>query len=719
MAEVVVCPEQFVFGLDIGTRSIVGTIGYMDNKGFHVVAMEVKEHDTRAMIDGQVHDIAVVGEEIKFVKEQLEKRIGRKLSSVCIAAAGRVLRTINVNVSMDVDEELRITAEDIYNLDLKGIDTAHRKANEQEQNVNFYCVGYTPVKYFMNDYEMKNLEGHKASRIGVELLATFLPEDVVDGLYSAVEAAGLEVANLTLEPIAAMNVAIPEQYRLLNIALVDVGAGTSDICITKDGSIIGYGMIPSAGDEISEIIAKNYLVDFKQAEKIKLAACGKKNISFKDVMGMKMTISPEEIINLTSPIADSITKDIADKIYELNGEKTVKAVFVVGGGGKIPGFTQSLAKHLDLPEARVALRGKEVLTDVEFLMTNVKKDPLYVTPIGICINYYNQKNNFIHVTVNGERVKLYDNNNLTIIDALMQIGYPNEQLFPRRGPAVNYTLNGAARMIRGVAGEPAVVRKNGKDTNINATIEKNDYIDITPSTIGQPQTMKLQELAEYKEDFKIEVNGMSINCPKFAYVNGELQPGAYTINEGDSIVMENYYTVRQLFEFLDFSLEGVTVEVNNSTAGFDDKVYENFKVNYRILETTKPVIPEPEPVEVVSEEINPIPVYDSYDSIPEPEEEYVRPTPKAVNQAKPASQAPVEEPAPAPKLQNSRIVVLINGKSVILSGKPNYTFVDIFDFYSFDLSKPQGTELVTTINGVKAEFMGPIYDGSIIELYWK
>lgn len=719
MAEVVVCPEQFVFGLDIGTRSIVGTIGYMDNKGFHVVAMEVKEHDTRAMIDGQVHDIAVVGEEIKFVKEQLEKRIGRKLSSVCIAAAGRVLRTINVNVSMDVDEELRITAEDIYNLDLKGIDTAHRKANEQEQNVNFYCVGYTPVKYFMNDYEMKNLEGHKASRIGVELLATFLPEDVVDGLYSAVEAAGLEVANLTLEPIAAMNVAIPEQYRLLNIALVDVGAGTSDICITKDGSIIGYGMIPSAGDEISEIIAKNYLVDFKQAEKIKLAACGKKNISFKDVMGMKMTISPEEIINLTSPIADSITKDIADKIYELNGEKTVKAVFVVGGGGKIPGFTQSLAKHLDLPEARVALRGKEVLTDVEFLMTNVKKDPLYVTPIGICINYYNQKNDFIHVTVNGERVKLYDNNNLTIIDALMQIGYPNEQLFPRRGPAVNYTLNGAARMIRGVAGEPAVVRKNGKDTNINATIEKNDYIDITPSTIGQPQTMKLQELAEYKEDFKIEVNGMSINCPKFAYVNGELQPGAYTINEGDSIVMENYYTVRQLFEFMDFSLEGVTVEVNNSTAGFDDKVYENFKVNYRIPETTKPVIPDPEPVEVVSEEINPIPVYDSYDSIPEPEEEYVRPTPKAVNQAKPASQAPVEEPSPAPKLQNSRIVVLINGKSVILSGKPNYTFVDIFDFYSFDLSKPQGTELVTTINGVKAEFMGPIYDGSIIELYWK
>lgn len=83
-----------------------------------------------------------------------------------------------------------------------------------------------------------------------------MPEEVVDGLYEAVEYAGLNVASLTLEPIAAMNIAIPEQYRLLNIGLIDVGAGTSDICLTKDGCIIAYGMIPCAGDEITECIAK-------------------------------------------------------------------------------------------------------------------------------------------------------------------------------------------------------------------------------------------------------------------------------------------------------------------------------------------------------------------------------------------------------------------------------------------------------------------------------
>lgn len=693
MSENVICPEQFVFGLDIGTRSIVGTIGYMDVNGFHVIAMEVKEHDTRAMIDGQVHDIAIVAEEISLVKDRLEKRIGRPLKNVCIAAAGRVLRTINVKVESDADEEKRITSEEIYNLDLKGVEQAHRNANEQEQGINFYCVGYTPVKYYLNDYEIKNLEGHKASKIGVELLATFLPEDVVDGLYSAVEMAGLEVANLTLEPIAAMNVAIPEQYRLLNIALVDVGAGTSDICITKDGSVIGYGMIPSAGDEISEIIAKHYLVDFKQAEKIKFSSSGKKNINFKDIMGTKISISPDEVIEITSHVTKRITEDVADKIKELNGGRPVSAVFIVGGGGKIPGFTRFLAQYLELPEARVALRGKEVLSDIEFAVTNVKKDPLFVTPIGICINYYNQKNNFIYVTVNGERVKLYDNSNLSVIDALMQIGYPNEKLFPRRGPAINYTLNGTARMIRGLAGEPAIIRKNGKEANMNSSIEKNDYIDITESTIGSTQTMTLQELEEYKGCFSVEVNGVALVCPKYAYVNGELQTGTYTIKDGDAIVMENYYTVAQLFEFMDVSTDGIDILVNNTKASVEDKVYENFKVKYSEADYLANNDEEEEEIQTVNTATASLEISED-------------------NNAAEDVQPELSEPV------NKTIVVSINGRNVVLSGKPGYTFVDIFDFYPFDLTKAGGSELITTVNGANADFMGPIFDGNIIELYW-
>lgn len=64
--------EDLVFGLDIGTRSIVGVVGYMDRAGFHVIAMAQKEHDTRAMLDGQIHDIYKVGDTIRFVKMTLK-----------------------------------------------------------------------------------------------------------------------------------------------------------------------------------------------------------------------------------------------------------------------------------------------------------------------------------------------------------------------------------------------------------------------------------------------------------------------------------------------------------------------------------------------------------------------------------------------------------------------------------------------------------------------
>ena len=62
--------QELVFGLDIGTRSIVGTVGYKADKRFEVVAQYVREHDTRAMMDGQIHDIGKVGNTIREVKER-------------------------------------------------------------------------------------------------------------------------------------------------------------------------------------------------------------------------------------------------------------------------------------------------------------------------------------------------------------------------------------------------------------------------------------------------------------------------------------------------------------------------------------------------------------------------------------------------------------------------------------------------------------------------
>ena len=342
MEEVRKYPGKLVFGLDIGTRSVVGTVGYKTGDQFYVVAQRILEHETRAMLDGQIHDIGRVSMTIMRVRTELEAAIGSKLDDVCIAAAGRVLKTVNVHAETAYEEERVITAEDIYALDSKGIEAAYEEFHREDTSgVTFYCVGYSVVRYYMNNYVIGNLESHKAREIGVDLIATFLPEDVVDGLYKAVEQAGLEVVNLTREPIAAIQVAIPEMYRMLNIALVDVGAGTSDISITQGGSIVAYGMIPMAGDALTETVAQHCLVDFVTAEQIKRECGEKENIEYRDIMGLSQTITREELLEVVNPVVESMTSQVSDKIKELNGDKSVSAVFVVGGGGKIRANWQS------------------------------------------------------------------------------------------------------------------------------------------------------------------------------------------------------------------------------------------------------------------------------------------------------------------------------------------------------------------------------------------
>lgn len=579
-------PEHMVFGLDIGTRSIVGSVGFMDHKKFKVAAQCVREHDTRAMIDGQIHDIAKVSQSIYQVKTELESILGRTLNEVCIAAAGRVLKTVTMHVEQVFEEETLVTNEHVYSLDMLGVEHAHEKLSSEEYHIRFYCVGYTVIKYYLNDYDMNFLEGHKARKIAADVLATFLPEEVVDSLYAAVEEAELQVASLTLEPIAAIQLAIPEQFRLLNIALVDVGAGTSDICITKDGSISAYGMIPFAGDELTEVLVKEYLVEFATAEKIKIATDKKKGIMYKDIMGLYHKIEPPEVLKVLEHSLSRMASGISNKIKELNGGKSVSAVFVVGGGGKLPGFTQMLAKELDISAERVALRGAEVMGNIEFLNQDIKKDSLLVTPIGICLNFYNQKNSFIFVNFNGERIKLYDNDKLTIMDAAIQADYPNEKLFPRRGKELIFMVNGISRVIRGKAGEGAIILLNGEETNLQAPIKQNDKIIIRESTIGTAACITIEELPEYQGSISFEVNGKNVICPKFAQVNRKLQSGYYEIQPNDRIEFLSYYTVAQVFQFLDIDGDTMKVYVNNRLASAEDKVYENFSFHFEPLTGT-------------------------------------------------------------------------------------------------------------------------------------
>lgn len=719
-------PEHMVFGLDIGTRSVVGTVGYKQNEhNFTVVAQSVRYHETRAMLDGQIHDIGRVAETIQQVKRELERQIDRKLTDVCIAAAGRVLKTVTIHADYELGGDVIITDEHIHSLELIGVEKGYeaiRKETQGEETI-FYCVGYTVVRYYLNNNMMLNLESHKGSKISADVLATFLPEEVIEGLYAAVEKAGLQVVNLTLEPIAAINIAIPEKFRLLNIALVDVGAGTSDICITKEGTITAYGMIPRAGDEITNVIVQNHLVDFAMAEKIKLSV-GQNNeaISYEDIIGLPSETTSEEILKETYDVVFDITSQIAERIKELNGNKGVSAVFVVGGGGKLPSFTTALAKHLELPKERVALRGEEVLGSVQFVQPEIKKDPLLVTPIGICLNYYEQKNSFVYVQVNGERVKLYDNSKLTIVDAAMGIGFPNEWLFPRRGASINFTLNGAKRMIRGEAGEAAQILLNGKIAGINAAVVQNDIIEIKPSTVGEDAVYEVRQLPEYNGIINFIVNDKKVSCPKFIVANKELVSGYYSIKDGDELQILNYYTLKQVLEFMDIICEG-TVYVNHEEADMDEKVYENFTVTCTLAGQK-----EQKDLQIEYNTANELEI--EKDKIQQNDLQEDNEEKNDIEQNR-LTENKSQELNRLDKTKKTDILgridigkepitlhVFVNKTPVVLNGKPKYRLVDVLDVYPFDLSTVKGSSVVIAVNNEKADFTKEIKEGDMIDMYW-
>lgn len=673
--------EQVIFGLDIGTRSVVGIVGYKTVGNFTVIGEYTQLHETRSMIDGQIHDVNRVAATIKKVKDQLEKQIGFKLKDVSIAAAGRVLKTCQVRIEEAVDRNTLINQDRIYALELLGMEKAHQEIKEitKDQVTDYHCVGYTVSKYYLNDYEISHLEGHKGGKIAADVLATFLPKEVVESLYQVVDQADLSVRNLTLEPIAAIDVAIPPNYRLLNIALVDIGAGTSDIAITKEGSIVAYGMIPVAGDELTEKLVHKYLIDFKTAEKVKIKSAGRaKTMSFKDIMGMKHKIEMDDVRKTLEPAASRLAKEIADKIVSLNGQST-NAVFVVGGGGQLKGFDKILAKQLNISKDRVAIRGKEVLDMVTF-ETDTKLGPEMVTPIGICYSAMERgKHDFIQVFFNDEPIKVFNSNKITVMDIAAFKGYDPRKLLVSRGEDLIYSLDGEDKIIKGEAGQVPMIMINNEEASMSSPVQMNDYITIVDAKKGEKGSLSTNQLLKNIEAFTISINNERYKIQPKIMVNNEIVARNRDLVTGDQVKVVGP-TINEVFVTHDIDYNNTDIYVNGPKKALNDVVNDHDIIMFDAFIKKEPVKQEEQVVD------------------------------------KPAE---VEKETKTSAVSNDyKIVVVVNEAPVIMTGKQSYVFADVFDFIDFDRTQAKGN-LICKVNGSKFGYLDPINDKDIIEIYWK
>ena len=572
--------ESPVFGLNIGSNAVTGIVGYMDNDKFIVKAVESFEHEKPSMIDGKEEDIERIVATIKTVKERLEEKCGFHLKDVCIAASGRYLKTINTNVDITFSDEHIVESEDIVILKQKSLEKAFKTLEERfEFGKKHYCVGKRVDCFYRNDAADTDILDKEAYKIAADMTFIFLPYAVVDGLFSAVDLAGLSVLNLTLEPFAAIETAVPEKFKSQNIALVDVGASASNICILNEGSVYAFGSVQDAGDSLTEVIENFCMVEFDEAEKIKKAIDNAEEVEYEDILGMSKSISRSEVLEMLETPVKNITKQVSEKIIKLNDGFNVAAVFVFGGGVITEGYTNGLSEELQTTVKNVHLRGEEVMEKTYFLDKSFAKEALLVIPLGICLQYFKNNNSFINVSLNDDSVKLFDHGHLTIFDAVMQIGLDNHALLPRHGDALEFTLNGELMSVKGGLGEACIVYLNNEISNLGAVLKAGDEIKLIPSTKGEKGTATISKINKGDAKISISVNNMNVNLPCSFAVNGKAVTESYKIQQNDNIEALDYITVERALELLDKTLkEGQTVKVNDMPAEADTKVYSGDRV---------------------------------------------------------------------------------------------------------------------------------------------
>ncbi len=546
-----------IFALDIGTRTVVGVVAQETEKGIEILDFEVAEHEERAMLDGQINDVPKVSKTVQSVRKKLEERAGTKFSKVSTAVAGRFLKTVVGNSTMKIPPS-KIGEEFVRNLEFEALADAVKKNGHSQD----YCVGYSILEYLVDNERVRNLIGQFGGEASVSLIAAFLPQRVVEALFSVVEETNLELDFLTLEPMAAMNLVVPPDLRRLNIALVDVGAGTSDIAISKNGTIMAYGMIPMAGDEITEKICDKYLLSFQDGEKLKRLVADNEIPEVSNILGIPVKPSKEELMEIITPVVEEITDEIAKAIFDLNGSAPA-AVVIVGGGGKVPTFSEKIATKLSLPQNRVALRGIENLSYV-YDETGKVIGSEFVTPVGIAhAARYNISKIFKKVTINSKTIQLM---NLTgredIFQALMQAGFDVKEIMGKPSSGITYEVNGKVMVERGKMPEP-IVLVNGQKASLYSKLKDGDVVDISPKD-GEKVEVFVKDVVEAVKFHVLDEEYKVYPAVKKNSVEASLDE---EIQDGDIIEYDDFVSVEKVAEIVN---RNCSVKVNGKTHNIKD-----------------------------------------------------------------------------------------------------------------------------------------------------
>jgi cell division protein FtsA len=373
-------PSEIVVGLDIGTTKIAAIVGRRNEFG-KIEILGVGKSDSVGVSRGVVLNIEQTVQSIRAAVAEAESKSGVDIKVVNVGIAGQHIKSLQhrgIKTRSSLEEE--ISQKDIDSL----IDDMYKLVMLPGEEI----IHVLPQEYIVdNEQGIKNPIGMSGIRLEANFHIITGQIAAAKNIYKCVNKAGLEVAELTLEPLASADAVLSDEEKEAGVVLVDIGGGTTDIAIFQDGIIRHTAVIPFGGNVITEDIKEGCTIIKSQAELLKLkfgSALASENQENEIVCipGLRGRPPKEIAVKNLSHIIQARMEEIVEHVYyEIKNsgyeKKLIAGIVVTGGGAQLKHITQ-LIEYITGMDTRVGYPNEHLAKSSEEVTS-----PMFATGVGL------------------------------------------------------------------------------------------------------------------------------------------------------------------------------------------------------------------------------------------------------------------------------------------------------------------------------------------------
>lgn len=379
--------EQLAVGLDIGTTKIVAMIGKHNEYG-KLEILGIGRSKSLGVHRGVVNNITQTIQSIQQAVDEAQADSGLKIDDVVVGIAGQHIRSLQHS-----DYITRANADEV--IDASDIDKLCGQVHKLVMLPGEEIIHVLPQEYKVDGQaEIKEPIGMYGGRLEANFHVVVGQVASIRNIGRCVKSAGLELANVTLEPLASANAVLSQEEKEAGVALIDIGGGTTDLAIFKDGIIRHTAVIPFGGNVITEDIKEGCSIIEKQAEllKIKFGSAWpgeNKDNEIVSIPGLRGREPKEITLKNLSKIIHARVVEIIEQAYleiknyghEEQKKKLIAGIVLTGGGSQLNHLKQ-LVEYITGMDTRIGYPNEHLAHDNEKELTS----PQYATAVGLVMN---------------------------------------------------------------------------------------------------------------------------------------------------------------------------------------------------------------------------------------------------------------------------------------------------------------------------------------------